>query len=166
VTDGTPRPTKPRYGDDDGDICPTCRQTVGPPSPAPAGPTPDDMADIMQAATGGPDFTIKDWPPAPAVLDGQPRTPEGIALWHRGSANWSEGDWYAKFGASIRAVEDAARASSPAPAGLDVEDWLDIEDALHVAATSVNEMQVNRDRWTELRDRLRAATRPAGDGEK
>jgi len=43
------------------------------PSPAPAGPTPDDMADIMQAATGGPDFTVKEWPPAPAALDVLPR---------------------------------------------------------------------------------------------
>jgi hypothetical protein len=63
--EGQPTPADIAWRDIRGDICAIERAAALASSPTPAGPTPDDMADIMQAATGGPDFTVKDWPDTP-----------------------------------------------------------------------------------------------------
>ncbi len=46
--------------------------------------------DIVQAASGGPDFTPKDWPPAPDAGLRVGRITTGRVLWPAG-ANWSSG---------------------------------------------------------------------------
>ena len=91
---------------------------------------PEDIAaDIQQAATGGPDFTVKDWPADP---------PSPLPINDCGKDDCTPVEHWQRIAMSARAALDAAYerlsalASSPAPAGLE-----DISDAVTEATSAM-----------------------------